>query len=109
MKNDTATRQRIAQTILAQLGGRQFIMLTGARLMVAQESGLSFRIGRGAKKGINHVEVTLTPDDLYTLTFRKIRGLDVKVVREIAGFYADQLRDLFEDATGFFVTLHARA
>ncbi len=109
MKNDTEARQAIAKTIIAQMGGREFLAMTGAKNLMAMESGLSFRLPPGARDGINHVEITLTPADLYDVTFRKIRGLNVKEVEKREGLYFDQLQDLFEARTGRYTTLKPRA
>lgn len=107
MQNDTARRQEIARTILSQLG-RGFSIITGAKNFVAMESGLSFRVPAQKGKGVNHVEITLTPADLYDVTFRSIRGTTVKVKSQVEGVYFDQLLDVFENATGLYATLQPR-
>lgn len=63
--------QEIANTILQQLGGRQFIMMTGAKQLVAIENGLRFRIGRNGSKA-NMVRIILKGDDTYLMQFMKI-------------------------------------
>lgn len=62
--------QEIANTILQQLGGRQFIMMTGAKQLVAIENGLRFRIGRNGSKA-NMVRIILKGDDTYLMQFMK--------------------------------------
>ena len=96
----------IAATILEQIGGlRRLAAMTGARDFVALEAGAQFGIGRGARDGITKVRIELTPADLYDVTFYRIRGAQVRIVSEAAGLYADQLRDTFERATGFRLSL----
>jgi hypothetical protein len=52
--------QGIAQTIFAQLGGRRFIAMTGARNLVGGENYLMFSLPTGfAKNRINNVRITL--------------------------------------------------
>jgi len=63
--------QEIANTILQQLGGRQFIMMTGAKQLAAIENGLRFRIGRNGSKA-NMVRIILKGDDTYLMQFIKI-------------------------------------
>lgn len=95
-------QQQIANTILAQLGGAQFQAMTGAHSFVARDSGLTFLLP-GRK--INHIEVTLTPDDLYDITYRRVSGAEIKVVAEQTLVYADALTACFEAATGLRCSL----
>lgn len=105
MTTTTETRQEIAQTIAQQLGGtRRLAMMIGAKNFVALESGLTFKIGKGAKDGITHVTVTLTADDLYTVRFQRCWGHKVTEKGLTEGAYADMLVDLFESATGFYLS-----
>lgn len=60
--------KQIANTILQQLGGRQFIMMTGANNLVAIENGLRFRIGRNGTR-TNVVKIVLKGDDTYRMQF----------------------------------------
>lgn len=99
------TNQTAAQTILAQLGGNRFVAMTGARNFVGDTAALRFALpARLAKDGINKVKVELVADT-YTVTFWKLRGMDVKVVAEREMVYADQLRDVFTSVTGLRVSL----
>ena len=93
--------------ILDQLGGKRFIVMTGAKQFVYDNAkqALTFKIGGGAKDGINYVKVTLTPMDLYDVEFFKVRGMDLAAKGKTEGLYADQLRAVFMAATGFDVTL----
>jgi hypothetical protein len=102
--------QEIARTILEQLG-RQFVVLTGASQFVALESGLQFNIGSGAKDGISKVRIILTPADDYTLIFYKKTRNPVEpwaTVDTVEGVYCDNLQDVFESHTNFYVTLSPR-
>lgn len=104
---------RVAQTILEQLGGNKFVAMTGSKNFCAHSEarefhklgGLSFKIGSGARDGITHVRVFLMSNDTYTVEFLKIRGVKVKTVAEVAMVYADNLRAVFTECTGFEVTL----
>ena len=99
--SDTDYRREVAATILEQLGGAGFIRMTGARQFVVTEGGLKFRIPGNMTRGrINGVEVTLDPDDTYTVTFCVIRKFKVcsQIIRE--GIFCDCLPILFRDETG---------
>ena len=94
--------KEIAQTILNQLGGHKFIVMTGAKNFVAKENGLTFRIpGKNfAKSNINHVEVILKGDDTYTILFSRIRAGKMIGVANEGGVYFDQLQAVFTEYTG---------
>jgi hypothetical protein len=69
--------QEIAQTILQQLGGHHFTVMTGAKNFVAIDNGLRFQIGRNATRA-NCVKVILDWDDTYTMQFW-YKGREVNV------------------------------
>lgn len=107
------TNKEVAQTILAQLGGKRFVTMTGASLLAELDQGLGFRLpSRFAKDGINSVEIHLNPSDTYTVTFKKIgprpslkrmlAGAEqtVTVVATISNVYCDMLQRIFTAHTG---------
>ena len=94
----------IAKTILSQLGGNHFIVMTGAKNLTDLGNGISFKIMRNAKK-VTHVRITLTPLDLYKVEFLKCRGFEISTISEHDMVYADQLASLFEAETGLYTYL----
>lgn len=92
----------VAKTILEQLGGRRFSVMTGARGFAGGENYLSFRIpGKGfARSGINYVKISLNSMDLYDMEFGRIRGDQYKVMNTVSGVYFDQLQSVFKSETG---------
>lgn len=91
----------IAQTILNQLGGNKFLVMTGAKTLVSHEHGLSFRLPANfAKNKINCVKITLDSNDLYTVEFIYIRGINMTAVAVHDDIYADMLQELFTSVTG---------
>lgn len=98
--------QQIANTILQQLGGRQFATLTGAKaLMSMAAGGLAFQFGRGAKNKANRIRIVYDYGaDLYNVEFGKIYRNEWKTVSKHAGIYADMLQELFTRETGFYTT-----
>lgn len=92
---------QVAHTILDQLGGSRFVAMTGAKQLVALERGLQFKIGSGAVNRANTVKIELDASDTYTVTFYRVRGLDVVRIGEpLQGVYADQLQGAFTASTG---------
>lgn len=96
-----------AEEVLHQLGGRRFIAMTGAKNFVKNDpkKQITFKIGGGAKGGINYVRITLTSMDLYNIEFLKARGTDLKVVAMEKGVYNDQLQQMFTKHTGMHTRL----
>jgi hypothetical protein len=96
-----------AEEVLQQLGGRKFITMTGAKNFVKNDpkKQITFKIGGGAKGGINYVRITLTSMDLYNIEFLKARGTDLKVVAMEKGVYNDQLQQMFTKHTGMHTRL----
>lgn len=105
-------QMEVAETILQQLGGRKFEVMTGARNFVGSATGLSFRLpgsGGFCKNGINVVRIELEPSDTYTVTFlrmRKSQGIPCATFTSIHhDIYFDALRSLFTRETGLAVSL----
>lgn len=96
----------VAKTILAQLGGQRFLAMTGAKFLLAHASALSFQLpSHFAKNGINRVRIDLTPQDLYDVTFSRVRGIKIFYQSKVEGLYCDQLREVFTEVTGLDVAL----
>lgn len=97
----------VAHTILQQLGGNRFKMMTGAKDFIGDESSLTFRIPR-AKDGINKVKVTLDFGmDLYTVEFIKVdfKKFTFDVVHTSDQVYSDDLEREFTEHTGLYTRL----
>ena len=103
-KLDPERAKEVATTILDQLGGRRFGMMTGAKNFASHPEGaLSFRLpgsGGFTKDGINHVKITLTPADTYDIAYGKVRGTTFKVMAEAKDIYAEDLQRNFREHTG---------
>jgi len=95
----------IAKTIAQQLGGNKFAAMTGAKQFVfLPEGGLQFALPRGAKSGINLVQIILSNDE-YDLRCYKKRGVTLNEVATMDGIGADGLALAFTEATGLEITL----
>jgi len=101
-------KMAIANEILKQLGGHKFVVMTGAKDILALDSGLRFRLPGGgghAKNGINQVRIELTPTDTYEIYFQKVRKDKVwtsltETISKHANIYDDQLQNIFTAETG---------
>jgi hypothetical protein len=91
----------IARTILSQLGGNRFAVMTGSKKFTPNESGLFFYVGRNSK-AINYCRVTLTGADLYDVEYGFVRNCKVNVKATSQGLYADQLQGDFTEKTGLY-------
>lgn len=99
-----------AGMILEQLGGaRRLQLMVGARDFVSGKAFgrvfVQFKIGRGARDGINQVRIELDPSDTYTVKFYRTRGVDFTYKGEVSGVYCDTLVSVFEARTGLRLSL----
>lgn len=98
----------VTATILQQLGGGKFIMMTGANKLTAKDNTLSFRLpgaGGFCKDGINYVAITLTVMDVYEIQFCRTRGAKLTLVEARNDVYAEDLRTVFSEVTGLAVAM----
>jgi hypothetical protein len=97
----------VAKTILRQLGGQQFIAMTGARDFVGGEKALHFSLRKGAKDRIEKVLITLEPTDTYMVEFFRWdrNRLGLEQVAHLTLVYADQLQAVFTEHTGLVTRL----
>ena len=61
----------VAKTILEQLGGNKFRMMTGAKNFMSFAEGLVMKIGRNSSNS-NYLKITLNSMDLYDMEFAKV-------------------------------------
>ncbi len=96
---------RVAKTILKQLGGNKFCMMTGAKNLGGTENSLSMRIGRNSSNS-NYLKITLNMMDLYDVKFSKLtRKFEEKSVTEYNDVFCDSLVEVFERHTGMYTKL----
>ena len=99
---------QIAKTILDQLGGNRFKVMTGASNFMAIESGLVFSI-KGSRR-INKIRIILNHrDDSYRIEFIKIFNVMTRkepvVVSSYGNVFCDNLCAVFERETGLVTNL----
>ena|SRR5579864_587732 len=94
------TDTTVARTILEQLGGRAFLLMTGAKALTAHSDSLSFRFPLNAAGKPNYCCITLTPADTYTVEFAKCYRRTAMLVSKHTDIYAEDLPALFRRVTG---------
>ena len=103
--SDKHTDMTVAKTILEQLGGNKFRMMTGAKNFGARDNSLSMRIGRNSSNS-NYLKITLNSMDLYDMKFCKLtRKFEEKSVTEYKNVYNDLMRGTFTAHTGMYTSL----
>lgn len=105
MTPPTAEQMGVAKTILQQLGGHRFIMMTGAKNLTGHADALTFKLPRAGKNGANYVKIALDPSDTYNVEFWFVRGLSMTFKGSFTDIYNDHLRDLFTRETGLDTSL----
>ena len=99
-------RQEVAETILQQLGGNKFRVMTGAKnFMSHNDPGLSFRIPNRASGMPNYVKIRLNSLDYYDVEFGRVRGVDYRITSEHDNVPVENLVELFERQTGLYTRL----
>ncbi len=101
-----STDLTVAKTILEQLGGRRFIVMTGAKELIGDTNSLTFRInGRYQDRRVNKIRITLDPSDDYTVEVFWQAGVSCKSVAKLDGIYCDMLQECFTSLTGLYTSL----
>lgn len=97
-----------AKTILEQLGGNKFLVMTGAKnLMAGADDSLIFTLPRFPGLKINRVKISLTPADTYEVAFMRYspKTLQLETLATAQDVYCDMLRSVFTEHTGLDCTL----
>ena len=92
----------VAKTILEQLGGNKFRVMTGAKNFMGFAEGLVMKIGRNSSNS-NYLKITLNMMDLYDMEFAKVTRMgEKKSVTEYNDVFCDSLVEVFERHTGMY-------
>jgi hypothetical protein len=95
----------VAETILKQLGGQLFIVMTGTKNFIKiGDNGIGMQLRRNKSKA-SHLRITLTPNDTYLMEFIKCTSKDLKTLERYEDVYNTELRGIFESATGMFTKI----
>lgn len=94
----------VAKNIIAQLGGQQFVLMTGCDKFVGDDNSVAFALRRNSSGG-NHMKITLDPSDTYSIKIIRVTSRSIKTVHEESDVYCDQLANRFETLTGLYTHL----
>ena len=100
------TNDRVARTILQQLGGMgKLKAMIGATNFVYDENSLKFKLKSCRKANI--IQITLNALDTYDIKFFKYnsRSCECKEVKQFNDYYADMVRGIIEEFTGLYLSL----
>lgn len=100
----TKTNKSVAVEILKQLGGQRFIMMVGAKNLLAGDNKMSFKFMRNRSKA-NYCRITLNAMDTYNVEFIRCYGSKITTMFEFENIYNDGLVRLFEETTGLYTNL----
>jgi len=98
---------QVGTTILHQLGGSRFTLMTGCSNFAAVKNGLQFKVGRNANK-ITHCRVFLTDMDDYRIEYIYVPGSDISKMKTVLvqeGVTVETLQSSFTEATGLYTRL----
>lgn len=95
-----------ATIILQQLGGRQFLAMTGSKNLSHSNEGntLTMHLTKNSLKA-KYLQITLTPADTYTMVFSTLKKYEVVDLKTIENVYCDNIREIFEKETGLYTKL----
>ena len=101
--------KEIAQTIAQQMGGtNRLSVMVGANNFLFEGDG-TFRFNFKMSRKASLVRIELNGLDLYDVIFYKKKKqefiTDYVVTKEFKNVYADQLKPIFEEFTGLYLSL----
>ena len=106
----TTSNTNAANEILSQLGGRQFLAMTGSKNVFSTNNGntLSMHLTKKSAKA-KYLQITLNDSDTYTMVFTKTVGKkyeeELVEVAKFEGVYNDMLQSVFTNVTGLLTRL----
>ncbi len=97
--------KKIAMTTLQQFGGRRALMMIGGKVNYDSHGMLVIKWPNKTRSKGNVVRIKLRGDDTYDMEFLNATKAKVKSVKTYSGVYADQLSDIFEKQTGWYLRM----
>lgn len=94
----------VATIILEQLGGRQFLLMTGSSQPIGSERALRLKLTPN-QSGARYLYIELCANDTYRMTFAKIVKSDWIPIKEFEGVYSDDLAHIFTATTGLLTRM----
>ena len=96
----------IAKTILSQLGGNKFVVMTGVKNLVSDGNALAMHLPRNKSKA-KYLRIELNEMDTYTMTFQgeNKKTFEFPIIAKHERVYFDMMRDIFTEVTGLYTSL----
>jgi len=105
MENKNAYRKMQSETILAQMGGRRLLLMTGAEANIGQDKDGRAELTLALRSIRKAFRVTLR-NDLYDIEFFRVSRTGEKIIlNSVEGVYADNLVEIFERWSGLRASL----
>lgn len=99
------TNIKIAETIINQLGGKQFLMMTGSKNLVVSNNYLRMNLTKN-KIAAKWLKITLNTNDLYEMHFFNAdKKCNIITKSKFDNVYAEDLRKIFTEETGLLTYL----
>lgn len=102
-------KNQIAQTIFEQIGGRKFLVMTGAEAIAHEDCLMLDRISINRKRHTFEIKYNAGTDSydcrLFTVGRKADGFVDVITVKQVNDVYADELQHVFCNCTGLFTSL----
>ena len=96
---------KVANEILAHLGGSKFVVMTGSKNFAGDDNSLRMNLTRN-KVSARFLKITLNSMDTYDLEFFGMSRKGDKLVKATRdGIYCDQLQAVFTEVTGLYTSL----
>lgn len=101
----------VAQTILQQIGGRRFAVMTGSRNFTDLGNGLLMSLAKNMTSAIRLEIIYDEGADLYNMRFyrktfsKKTFESKTKDIAKYEGVYFDMLEYIFTEVTGLYTRL----
>jgi hypothetical protein len=102
---DVAASSQIGKTIIDQMGGMRAMRMIGAKQIIWLPKGVRVMWPNKQRSKGNCFEVTLNSMDTYDLEFFNVSIKAKKSVKKFRGVYFDQLGELFEKQTGWYLRM----
>ena len=101
--------REVGQTILEQMGSlRRLNNMLGLTDLAFLPNGVEFGWPNRQRSKGNFVRITLRPDDTYNVEFENISTRGRKLVKKYPMVYVDQLGEVFEKQTGWYLRLGSK-
>jgi len=105
----SAVNNQIINTMMQQLGGNKFMVMTGSKPQYKQINCvnplIAFKLVRNYSKA-NYLKVTyMIGTDLYKMEFIRMTKKKIETLQEFNNIFGDQLQSIFTEVTQLYTKL----